>query len=135
MHLTPKVFLNLVEMSIFYDFLNCGKCRQKRRRFCSSPRENLFLENGVSDVNSRTDFPAIAVKSTHFFQPADLLSLFITRVVCYALQRSVRRIILLNMIGFQGLSTAFQFLTTITFADVLKKEHTAVSTPPPINRE
>ena len=123
MHLTPKVFLNLVEFSIFYDFLNCGKCRQKGRHFGSSPSENLFLENGVSDVNSRTDFPAIAVKSTHFLQPADLLSLFITGVVCYALQRSVRRIILLNKIGFQGLSTAFQFLTTITFADVLKKEH------------
>ena len=76
---------------------------KKRRHFGSSPSENLFLENGVSDVNPRTDFPAITVKSTHFLQPADLLSLFITGVVCYALQRSVRRKILPNEVGFQGL--------------------------------
>ena len=38
-------------------------------------------------------------------------------------------------IGFQGLSTAFQFLTTITFDDVLKKKHTAVSTTAPSNKE
>ena len=72
-----KKILDLVESSILYDFLNCGKCRQKRRIFGSSPSENLFLENGASDVSSRTDFPAITVKSTHFLQPADLFSLFI----------------------------------------------------------
>ena len=53
----------------------------KRRHFGSSPSENLFLENEASDVNSRTDFPAITVKSTHFLQPADLLSLFIDCVM------------------------------------------------------
>ena len=42
---------------------------------------------------------------------------------------------MLNKIGFQGLSTAFQFRTTITFPDALKKEHTAVSTHAPSNRE
>ena len=72
-----KKFLILVEFSISYDFLNCGKCRQKRRHFGSSPSENLFLENGASDVNARTDFPAITEKSTHFLQSADLRSLLI----------------------------------------------------------
>ena len=82
-----KKFLNLVEFSIFYDFLNFGKCRQKRRHFGSSPSENLFLENEASDVNSRTDFPAITVKSTHFLQPANLLSLFIDCVM-YAIHKA-----------------------------------------------
>ena len=36
---------------------------KKGRHFGSSPSENLFLENGASAVNSRTDFPAITVKS------------------------------------------------------------------------
>ena len=53
----------------------------------SSPSESLFLENEASDVNSRTDFPAITVKSTHFLQPADLLSLFIDCVM-YAIHEA-----------------------------------------------
>ena len=59
----------------------------KKAPFWLSPSENLFLENEASDVNSRTDFPAITVKSTHFLQPADLLSLFIDCVM-YAIHEA-----------------------------------------------
>ena len=74
--LLRKIF-DFARILDFLRFFELWKMPPKRRHFGSSPSENLFLENGASDVNSRTDFPAITVKSTHFLQPADLHSLFI----------------------------------------------------------
>ena len=93
-HLTPKMFLivdkeacfveNVFEKNFefgwildFIRFFELWKMLPKKGYFGSSQSENLFLENGASDVSSRTDFPTITVKSTHFLQPADLFSLFI----------------------------------------------------------
>ena len=95
----------MVELSIFYDFLNCGKYGQKRRHFGSSPSDNLFLENGVSDVNSRTDFPAITVKSTHFLQPADLLSLSLLN------QKRAKQ----NPLADENISTSSAVVTVVSF--------------------
>ena len=58
-------FLDLVKSSIFCGFLNCRRSRQKGRHFGSSPSAATIGVNGTSDVNSRTLFPAITVKSTY----------------------------------------------------------------------